>query len=201
MCFIGHSKGADLGLACSGEFPNKIGLTISNSCFIHSPVFTDSSYRSRIWKNTGGGPVKMAELGTHGSDGIYRLNWGLAEAIHYEGEYLYRLNKNNEFELNVDLLQKSQKDRPRYHLGRKIFHFMSIDDPILAPNRTVAREYANILFGMENVFVLRFLTNELFWKSQKKLIFHQHCLVILRNKTNVNLRISLNSSETYSKKK
>ena len=89
----------------------------------------------------------MKELGTKGPDGLYRLKWGLCESIYHNGQPLHLFNQHGEPELNVELVHKIIKTGIPYTKGRKLFHFQTTADPIMAPTKEIAMQYANILFG------------------------------------------------------
>ena len=53
VCIIGHSKGGNLAIASSSLIENKIGLTITNSCPISMPLFSDLCYQDQYFSETG----------------------------------------------------------------------------------------------------------------------------------------------------
>lgn len=89
----------------------------------------------------------LSKLAVKGPDKIYRLKWGLCEAVHVERQPIFEAEEDGKFKVNYDLLHNAKQTRPRYHRGRKIFYFMSVDDQIMAPTKELAMEYANMLFG------------------------------------------------------
>ena len=65
VCLMGHSKGGDIALACSAELNDKIGLTITTSCQINAPVFTDLSYGAKRFCNTGNINLSIIQYRTY----------------------------------------------------------------------------------------------------------------------------------------
>ena len=63
IAILGHSKGGDLALAASATFPDKIKLSIVNSCHLASPVFVDTTYNSKgqniRYENNGCNPNQL----------------------------------------------------------------------------------------------------------------------------------------------
>jgi len=53
VCFIGHSKGADLALFTSVACPGLVALTICSSGGFNAPVFLDSTYGDKRFPNAG----------------------------------------------------------------------------------------------------------------------------------------------------
>jgi len=131
----------------SAEFKYRVPLTISSCCQVNAPVFTDLTYGSKRQYNTGCHPHQMADLGAPAPDGLYRLKWGMAEALHLNGKFVYTIDTNGEHQLDKDILRKITKQGIPYMDGRNVFHFQTISDPIVAPTAKLAKEYANTLFG------------------------------------------------------
>ena len=140
------SKGGDIALACSALFPNKIGLTITTCCQINAPVFTDLTYGSIRYKNTGGQPERMVKLGKKGPDGAYRLKWGLCESVHFNGQPLHYFNSDGEPELALDVVHQIGKTGIPFQKAHKLFHFQSTADPIMAPKKRHAELYDAVLY-------------------------------------------------------
>ena len=80
IAILGHSKGGDLALAASATFPDKIKLSIVNSCHLASPVFVDTTYNSNNlnirYENNGCSPHQLLSAAYEDQNGFLRLNSG-----------------------------------------------------------------------------------------------------------------------------
>ena len=83
---MGHSKGGDLALAASATFPEKIKLSIVNSCHLASPVFVDTTYNSNgqnvRYENNGCTPYQLLSTAYKDEHGFLRLKSGQAKHIY-----------------------------------------------------------------------------------------------------------------------
>ena len=55
----------------------------------------------------------------------------MCEAIHCNGEFIYGTDSNGEYFLKKDLLRKISDEGYPFWKIRKLFHFHTIDDPIV----------------------------------------------------------------------
>ena len=80
IAILGHSKGGDLALAASATFPDKIKLSIVNSCHLASPVFVDTTYNSNglniRFENNGCNPHQLLSAAYKDENGFLRLKSG-----------------------------------------------------------------------------------------------------------------------------
>ena len=80
IAILGHSKGGDLALAASATFPDKIKLSIVNSCHLASPVFVDTTYNSNgqniRYENNGCNPNQLLSAAYKDENGFLRLKSG-----------------------------------------------------------------------------------------------------------------------------
>ena len=86
IAILGHSKGGDLALAASATFPEKIKLSIVNSCHLASPVFVDTTYNSNgqnvRYENNGCTPYQLLSTAYKDDKGFLRLKSGKATYVY-----------------------------------------------------------------------------------------------------------------------
>ena len=56
---------------------------------------------------------------------------GMCEAIHCDGEFIYDVDSNGEYFLKKNLLRKISEEGTPFWKIRNLFHFHTIDDPIV----------------------------------------------------------------------
>ncbi|CAG5103516.1 Oidioi.mRNA.OKI2018_I69.chr1.g806.t1.cds [Oikopleura dioica] len=148
VCFIGHSKGADLALFTSVSCPELVSLTICSSGGFNAPVFTDSTYGNRRFPNAGNHPVKLLDFAHQSDDGLMRLRGphgltgAMSLAYHYQDHPLYIADS---FESGYYLNPKALEISRTYPFPnpRKMLYFMTLDDPIVAPTREMMLAFMN----------------------------------------------------------
>ena len=140
VCFIGHSKGADLALFTSVACPELVALTICSSGGFNAPVFLDSTHGDKRFPNAGNHPMKLMDFAHNSDDGLMRMKGphglpgAMSLAYQYEDHPLYIADS---FESGYYLNPKALEISRSYPIPapRKMLYFMTLDDPIVAPTR------------------------------------------------------------------
>ena len=138
VAIVGHSKGAEFGVALASLMPELVELSVTSSQFMTNPAALPVTYQGRVFDAIPFNFHKLLTPEFNPKKDVLKIK-NQCEVYSWKNEQLFSKNENGEWDFNKWILEDTKRDGFPTENANKIVHCQTTSDPLHSPSEDISK--------------------------------------------------------------
>jgi hypothetical protein len=138
VAVVGHSKGAEFGVALASLMPELVEVSVTSSQFMTNPAALPVTYKGRVFDAIPFHFQKLIPDGFNPKKDVLKIK-NQCEVYSWKNEMLFNQDANGEWGFNEWVVKDTKADGFPTENANKIVHCQTVSDPLHSPSEEISK--------------------------------------------------------------